>query len=91
MSEALTISRGLIMGTADALYGLSLDVEGLGEALCAHPAIAEQFLDQLQAVDLIAQSLEQLACVLSAPVPEDAIAQVRVADLQTQLRIANDA
>lgn len=86
MSEAVTISRGLMNGTADALFGLSLDVEGLGEALCADPAVAERFMDQLQMVDLIAQTLEQLAQVLSAQAPEEAIQQVRVADLQTLLQ-----
>ncbi|MEM6585248.1 MAG: hypothetical protein AAF692_05795 [Pseudomonadota bacterium] len=91
MSEALSISRGLVNGAADALESLSHDVEGLGAALCTEPAIAEQFLDQLQGIDRIAQSLEQLAKVLRAPVPEDAIDDVRVGDLQDQLRMAYDA
>ena len=91
MSEALSISRGLIKGTADALQELSLEVEGLGAALCADPGVAERFLDQLQGVDRIAQSLDQLAQVLRAPVPEDAIDTVRVGELQTQLRLAHEA
>ena len=90
MSQPVTISRGLIDGAAEALDSLSRDVEGLGAALCADPSIAERYLDQLQGVDRIAQSLEQLASVLRAPVPEEAIAQVRVGDLQNQLRLAND-
>ncbi len=91
MSEPLSISRGLIYGTADALELLSHEVEGLGAALCADPAIAERYLDQLQGVDRIAQSLEQIASVLRAPVPEDAITHVRVGDLQTHLRQAHEA
>lgn len=91
MSDPVSISRGLIDGAAEALDTLSRDVEGLGAALCADPAVAERYLDQLQGVDRIAQSLEQLARVLRAPVPEDAIDQVRVGDLQDRLRLANSA
>lgn len=91
MSEPVCISRGLMHGTADALDGLSRDVEDLGAALCEDPVLVERYLDQLQGVDRIAQSLEQLARVLRAPVPEDAIAEVRVGDLQTRLRLAHGA
>lgn len=91
MSEPVTISRGLINATAEALAGLSREVEGLGAALCADPAIAERFLDQLQGVDRVAQSLEQIANVLRAPVPEEAIKDVRVGKLQDHLRGAHDA
>jgi hypothetical protein len=91
MSEPLSISRGLIHGTADALTSLSYEVEGLGATLCADPALAERYLDQLQGIDRIAQSLEQLARLLRAPVPEEAIADVRVGDLQIHLQVAHDA
>ena len=91
MSAPLSISRGLMHGTADALDSLSRDVEGLGAALCADPAIAERYLDQLQGVDRIAQSLEQLAGVLRADVPEDAISSVRMGDLQAHLQSAHGA
>ena len=91
MSEPISISRGLVNGAADALEALSHDVEGLGAALCEDPGVAERFLDQLQGVDRIAQSLEQLAHVLRSPVPEDAIQHVRVGDLQTHLRLAHEA
>ncbi|MEO0871235.1 MAG: hypothetical protein AAFY19_04635 [Pseudomonadota bacterium] len=88
MSETLTVSRGLIDEAANALSGLSREVEGLGAALCEDPALAERYLDQLQGVDRIAQSLDQLAHVLRAPVPEAAIDDVRVGDLQLRLRAA---
>ncbi|MEM7689769.1 MAG: hypothetical protein AAF291_12175 [Pseudomonadota bacterium] len=91
MSEPLSISRGLMRGTAEALDGLSREVEGLGAALCADPGVADRFLDQLQGIDRIAQSLEQLACVLRATVPEEAIDEVRIGDLQAHLQSARDA
>ena len=91
MSETLAISRGLIDGAADALSSLSQEVEGLGAALCKDPALAERYLDQLQGVDRIAQSLDQLAKVLRAPVPEAAIDDVRVGDLQLRLKAAHCA
>ena len=91
MTETLAVSRGLIDGTADALSSLSLEVEGLGAALCEDPVLAERYLDQLQGVDRIAQSLEQLAQLLRAPVPEAAIDDVRVGDLQIRLRAAHCA
>jgi len=91
MSQSLSVSRGLMDGTAAALDSLSRDVEGLGAALCQDPSVAERYLDQLQGVDRIAQSLEQLARVLRSPVPEDAIAEVRVGDLQAHLQMAHEA
>lgn len=91
MSAHFPISRELANGAGEALEALSHDVEGLGVALCADPTIAEQFLDQLQGIDRIAQTLEQLSNVLRAPVPEEAIDEVRVGDLQAQLRQAHEA
>lgn len=79
------------MGTADALEGLSHEVEALGAVLCADPDIAGRFIDQLQGVDRISQSLAQLANVLRAPKAEDAIADVRLDELQQHLRAANGA
>lgn len=91
MSDPVNVSRGLMSGTADALDGLSREVEGLGAALCADPEIAARYLDQLQGVDRIAQSLGQLANVLRAPIPEEAVAAVQMGDLQERLRVAYDA
>ncbi|MEM9310682.1 MAG: hypothetical protein AAGA34_04480 [Pseudomonadota bacterium] len=91
MNEALSVSRGLMEGTADALEDLSHEVEGLGAALCADPDIAARYLDQLQGVDRIAQSLEQLAHVLRAPQPDEAVDTVRLTHLQDQLRVARHA
>ena len=90
MSAPFSISRGLANGAGDALEALSRDVEDLGAALCADPSIAERFLDQLQGIDRIAQTLAQLATVLRAPVPEEASNEVRVGDLQTRLRQTHD-
>ncbi|MEM1195961.1 MAG: hypothetical protein AAGH57_07645 [Pseudomonadota bacterium] len=91
MNAPFIISRGLMDGTADALEGLSHEVEGLGAALCEDPEIASRYLDQLQGVDRIAQSLEQLAQVLRAPQPDAAIETVRMSDLQERLRSASHA
>ena len=78
-----------MVGAAEALDALSRDVEDLGAALCADPDVAARYLDQLQGVDRIAQSLEQLAGVLRAPEPGVAIEAVRVGALQDQLRAAH--
>lgn len=87
----LSVSRGLMDATAQTLEALSREVETLGVDLCVDPDIAGRFLDQLQGIDRIAQSLDQLASVLRAPLPEAAIDQVRMGDLQARLRIAHGA
>ncbi|MEM6856250.1 MAG: hypothetical protein AAF559_00130 [Pseudomonadota bacterium] len=91
MSEPLTVSRGLIHEAADALSGFSREVEELGAGLCCDPDIAERYLDLLQGLDRIAQSLDQLAGVLRAPHPDEAIDALRMGDLQNRLRVARHA
>lgn len=90
-AATLSVPRGLLDAAAGALDALSHEVEGMGVELCADPDIALRHLDQLQAIDRVAQSLAQLALVLRAPRPEAAIDNVRMGDLQARLREAQNA
>ena len=91
MSAPPGLSRGLILGTAEALQSLALDAEKLGERLCSDPEIIERHLDGLQGIDRLSQSLGQLAAVLSADDPQQAVSQVGMADLQEHLQKSSAA
>ena len=70
---------------AAMLADLAADAEGFGVVLCTDPAIAARYLEQLQQIDRHAQSLRELAAILNAPVPEAAIAAVRLGSLRSEL------
>lgn len=79
-------SHGLLVRAADALQSYAGEVEQLGEVLCSHEALIEEHLDQLQGIDRLSQCLNQLALVLRAPIPDEAVAAVTVGVLQAHLR-----
>lgn len=71
-------SRLVALGTAEMLAELSCEVEALGSALCADPAIAARNMAALQAIDLMAQKLCGLAEVLAAECHATALARLRL-------------
>jgi len=90
-AHSATIPSGVIAATADTLETMSREIEQLGGDLCSSPALAEQFLDQLQAIDRFSQTLSQLAHVLRAPEPGAAINAVCMDELRAQLQRAHGA
>ncbi len=73
---------------AAALLQLAGEIEVLGAALCGDQSVAEQHLGSLQSIDWCAQSLIQLALVLSAADPAQAVHQVTLGTLRDQLLAA---
>ncbi|MDJ0977114.1 MAG: hypothetical protein QNI87_01095 [Erythrobacter sp.] len=85
-----TLPHDLALSIADTLTSLSVEIEALGATLCADTDIATRHLDELQGVDRIAQTLGQLADVVGAPSPGDAIEAVSIEGLRDQLRGCRD-
>jgi hypothetical protein len=79
---------GINPAIAETLGALALDAEGMGLALCSDPEVAARHMEQLQAIDRIAQSLRELAHVLAASDPQAAIGEIRLGDLRTALEEA---
>lgn len=73
---------------SEALMQLAGELEVLGSALCADPALAETHLPGLQRLDWCAQSLVQIGLVIEAPDPAAAVAAVTLGDLRARLAAA---
>lgn len=78
----------LAAALSEALRQLGGELEVLGSALCADPALAEGHLAGLQKLDWCAQSLVQLAQVIEARDPVAAVAGITLADLHARLAAA---
>lgn len=88
MSEALPHSTGLLLAIAATLGELAQEAEDFGLALCGDAEVATRYLVQLQKIDRIAQSLRELARVLSAENPPTAVAAICLGDLRAGLEQA---
>jgi hypothetical protein len=71
-----------IAGTLGALAG---EAEDFGLTLCSDADIAARYLVQLQQIDRIAQSLRELARVLAADDPGEAVSGICLGDLRARL------
>ena len=78
-------SPGLLGGIADQLSDLALEAEDFGLVLCSDAAVAGRYLVQLQQIDRLAQSLRELARVLSAHDPDAAVASICLGSLRADL------
>lgn len=58
---------------AQVLAEMSLEIERLGAALCTDPSFAMHHVEELQAIDLIAQKQRSLAVLLEADCPKTAL------------------
>lgn len=70
---------------AAVLAELAEEIELLGARLCADPELAAGHLEELQAIDAIAQKQRLLAEVLRADCPISAIERIGVEDLKVRL------
>ncbi|QQN73362.1 hypothetical protein [Croceicoccus sp. YJ47] len=75
-------------GVVEALNVISRDIEALGALLCADADIAARHAHSLQDVDRIAQVARQLATVLDAEHPSDAVELIGIDALRHQLQEA---
>ena len=73
---------------AGILAQLAIEAEEFGVVLCMDPDFAGRYLQQLQNIDRIAQSLRELAGILSASDPQAAIKAVRLGALRAVLEKA---
>lgn len=72
---------------AQVLTELSLEIERLGAKLCADPSFALNHLEDLQAIDLIAQKQRSLAVMLEADCPKTALSGMGLDALAGRLHI----
>lgn len=85
MSEAALPAPSLMLGIAGTLGALASEAEDFGLTLCRDADIAARHLEQLQQIDRLAQSLRELARVLSADDPREAVKGVCLGELQSEL------
>lgn len=83
-------SPALLTRIAAQLARLAEESEQFGLVLCSDSDVAHRYLVQLQQIDRLAQSLREVAVVLTAPDPEAAVAAIRLGDLRVALE-AGDA
>lgn len=78
-------SPALLGGISVQLAALAEDAEQFGVVLCCDADVAGRYLVQLQQIDRLAQCLREVAVVLIASNPADAVANIRLGDLRTAL------
>lgn len=81
-------STALLGGIADRLADFAEDAEAFGIVLCSDGDVAARYLLQLQQIDRLAQSLREMANVLSASDPDAAVAAIRLGELRHTLEQA---
>jgi len=75
---------------AEVLDGMGLEIESLGTRLCADPAFVATHLDDLQAIDRIAQFQHALADVLRAQCMTSALDCIGIDELAARLTASGD-
>ena len=79
-----------LLGTIAAqLASLAEEAEAFGIVLCSDGDVAARYLVPLQQIDRLAQSLRELAGVLSAAEPEAAVGEIRLGELRLALERAS--
>ena len=73
---------------AAILTQLAAEAEEFGVVLCMDPDFAGRYLQQLQHIDRIAQSLRELGEILSSSDPQAAVKAVRLGALRSELERA---
>lgn len=81
-------SQVLLNGIAGSLTALAEGAEQFGLVLCSDADVAGRYLVQLQQIDRLAQSLREVAMVLTSSEPAVAVANIRLGDLRHSLEKA---
>ena len=82
-------SPALLGGIAARLARFAEDAEAFGIVLCSDYEVATRYLEQLQEIDRLAQSLREMAGVLAAQDPKAAVAAIRLGELRQALEQAS--
>lgn len=82
----LSHTKALLNGVANVLLEMALDVENIGANLCRDPAVLAEHFDQMQSVDVLAQTMRQIADVLQAPCALKGVSAVQLEGLRERLR-----
>jgi hypothetical protein len=82
--SALPASR-LMLRIAATLAALASDAADFGLTVCRDRDIAASHLERLQQIDRLAQSLRALGRVLSADDPREAVNEICLDDLRSEL------
>ncbi len=72
----------------EQLNRLAVEIEQLGEKLCADPEMMVRNLSTLQAIDAIAQQQQCLARIVTADAMDEAVAECSFAELKHRLLAA---
>ncbi len=89
MSAGAPHSPALLAGIAAHLSHFAEDAEAFGIVLCSDYDVATRYLVQLQQIDRLAQSLREMANVLTADDPDTAVAAIRLGELRSALEQAD--
>jgi hypothetical protein len=84
-----TASPQLLARIAAQLAQLAEGSEQFGLVLCSDSDVAQRYLVQLQQIDRLAQSLREVAVVLTSPDPQAAVAAIRLGDLRLALETSD--
>lgn len=71
-----------LLEMADVLAELSVEIDTLGAVLCSDPAFVAVHVEQLQAIDLIAQKQRSIATMLRAECPVSAVKALGLDELR---------
>lgn len=82
-------SAALLGLIAAQLASLAEQSEQFGMVLCSDAVVAGSYLVQLQQIDRLAQSLREMAVVLTAQDPAEAVAGIRLGTLRLALEGAD--
>lgn len=82
-------SPALLAGIAARLAELAEGAETFGLVLCSDTEVATRHLVELQQIDRLAQSLREVARVLTATDPGEAVADIRLGELRIALEQAD--
>ncbi|MCJ8158677.1 hypothetical protein [Sphingomonas sp. LaA6.9] len=92
MTQIDQLSTSLCAAVAEEIRGVRAMIEQLAETLVADERFATDYLDQLQAFDLVIQQADESADLLDRVAQgqdiHDAIARVRLTVIQERLRAA---
>ncbi|MGB3806835.1 MAG: hypothetical protein WA936_06530 [Erythrobacter sp.] len=78
-------SRQLLDRIAGVLGDLALEIEGLGGELCGDPDIAIRHCEQLQSIDVVAQTARHLAGILGSSDPAETVSEINLETLRRAL------
>ena len=87
-ASAAPPSPALLNAIAEQMALLAEQSERFGMVLCSDPDVAGRYLVELQQIDRLAQSLREMALVLTSTNAAAAVGAIRLGDLRQSLEAA---